>query len=458
MPLFYVKITAPNGEAMFDLVRKYKITVASHTAEKTPSGYLIYAQADGKQIRRLEAAGYGVERLEDAGKAGKTRQEEVRKFSRKPELTVEDLTVAGISHYLSVVDVEKALAAAAVPPNDTFVKLIKLPNKTWENRECSALKIGKGSGRNRPGIYFLGGVHAREWGSPDILINFVLQLMMAYRNKTDITIGSSKFTAAQIQNLVNGKDIYVFPQVNPDGRNYSMTKDAMWRKNRRPSPAGLTKPSCVGVDINRNFDFLWDYPQYFAPSAPVQNSKDPSNYQVYIGPGAVSEPETKNAVWMFDNHPNIRYFIDLHSYSEAILYNWGDDEDQSTDPTMNFQNPAFNGKRGIAGDIAYKEFIPGVDKTTAVNLANTLRNAIKAVRGRTYLVEQSVGLYPTAGVSTDYAFARYFVNPGRAKVSSFTIEWGSPANPTPFHPAYTEMQKIIQEITSALLAFCIAAS
>jgi hypothetical protein len=32
------------------------------------------------------------------------------------------------------------------------------------------------------------------------------------------------------------------------------------------------------------------------------------------------------------------------------------------------------------------------------------------------------------------------------------------SNPTPFHPTYTEMQKIIQEITSALLAFCITAS
>ncbi|MFM0087048.1 M14 family zinc carboxypeptidase, partial [Paraburkholderia sediminicola] len=46
--------------------------------------------------------------------------------------------------------------------------------------------IGKGSGAGRVGIYFLGGVHAREWGSPDILVNFVQLLANAYRTNTDM--------------------------------------------------------------------------------------------------------------------------------------------------------------------------------------------------------------------------------------------------------------------------------
>ena len=45
--------------------------------------------------------------------------------------------------------------------------------------------------------------------------------------------------------------------------------------------------------------------------------------------------------------PSVGYFIDVHSFGEDILYNWGDDDDQTTDPTMNFHNPAFDGKRGI---------------------------------------------------------------------------------------------------------------
>ncbi|NEK56114.1 peptidase M14, partial [Rhizobium leguminosarum] len=129
-----------------------------------------------------------------------------------------------------------------------------------------------------------------------------------------------------IKHVVESKDLFVFPQANPDGRHYSMSTESMWRKNRRPAPPGHVKPQCCGVDINRNYNFLWNFPQYFDPESPIANSTDPCDYEVYIGPAAESEPETKNAVWMFDTYPNIRYFVDLHSYSEDILYNWGDDE------------------------------------------------------------------------------------------------------------------------------------
>jgi murein tripeptide amidase MpaA len=457
MPRYHVKITGKDYDAMADLVRKYKVNVARHTVEKLDKGYRVDAHADGRKLRALEAAGYKVDRYEDVDKEGKKRQKEVRKVTKKA-VAAEALAVASSAHYLNVVEVEKALAAIGDPPNDPFTKLIKLPNRSWEKRVCNALKIGKGSGRERPAIYFLGGVHAREWGSPDIVIDFAQRLTKAYQTNAGITIGANNFTAAQIKNIVETKDTYVFPQCNPDGRNFSMTTDAMWRKNRRPAPPNHPQPSCVGVDINRNYDFLWNYPTYFNASSPIANSTDPCNYQTYIGPKAFSEPETKNAVWMFDQFPNIRYFIDIHSYSEDILYNWGDDENQAADPAMNFQNAAYNGKRGIAGDTVYKEYLATADKNTAVNLAKKMQTAIKNVRGRIYKLEQAMSLYPTAGTSDDYAFSRHLTDAKKGKIYSYTIEWGSPNNPTPFHPPYPEMQKIIQEITSALLAFCIAAA
>ena len=202
---------------------------------------------------------------------------------------------------------------------------------------------------------------------------------------------------------------------------------------------------------------MWNYPHYFDADAPIANSTDPCDYEVYIGPSAMSEPETQNAVWMFDQFPNIRHFIDVHSYSESILYSWGDDRNQTTTPAMNFRNPTFDGKRGIVNDMAYSEYIPSGDKAQAVKLANRMRDAIKKVRGRTYKVQQAIDLYPTAGTSDDYAFSRHAIDQGKAKVISFTIEWGSETNATPFHPAYGEMQKIIREITAALFAFCVKA-
>ena len=459
MAIIHIKISAPNTEALRNLPTDYKVSVARHTLEQVPTGYTIHAHANEAQIHALETSGYLVQRLENADTEGKVRQQEVRHTMPEIAAPVGAFPAATGTGYLSPPVVEKAVAAVAAH-NPAFVKLINLPNKTWENRVCSAVKIGTGTGKghsiipqNRPGIYLLGGIHAREWGSPDILVNFVYRLAEAFRDKTGLQLGSNKFTPDQIQHLVNGKDTYVFPQANPDGRSFSMTQDAMWRKNRRAAPPGS---QCLGVDVNRNYDFMWDFPVFFASNAGVANSKMPCD-ETYIGPAATSEPETKNVVWLLENCPNIRYFVDLHSYSESILYNWGDDEDQVTDPNMNFQNPAYNGKRGLQGDQSYKEYMPTGDHALEIELANTMRTAIQSTRGRTYTVEPSVGLYPTAGTSADYAYSRHFANAHKPKVCAFTIEWGSANNPTPFHPPYGEMRQIIDEITAALLAFCIAA-
>jgi len=362
--------------------------------------------------------------------------------------------------YLNVDEVESALSVATSAPYNTFTELITLPNLTWENRQCHAIKIAKGSNLGRPGVYFLGGVHAREWGSSDILINFVEKLEQAYLNNTGLTFGSKNFSSADIKTIVNTLDIIVFPQANPDGRHHSMTSDVWWRKNRRilPPNSASGNPACVGVDINRNYDFLWDFPRYFDPSAPIVDSIDPCDYQLYNGPTAFSEPETKNAKWIFDNFLNISFFIDVHSYSEDILYSWGDDDDQTNDPSMTFQNPSFNGSHGrgipdasgLPGASAYREYIPSSDKSKAIGLANIFRNGIQAVRGKTYTVKPAVNLYPTAGTSDDYAYSRHFVDSTKQKVIAYTLEWG-----TEFIPPYTEMQNIIQDITSGLLAFCV---
>ncbi len=351
--------------------------------------------------------------------------------------------------YLNVTEVESALSAATAAPYSSFTQLITLPNLTWEGRQCHAIKIANGSGGNRPGVYFLGGVHAREWGSADILINFVQQLEQAYQSGTGLTFGSKIFTADDIQTIVNALDIIVFPQANPDGRNYSMNVDAMWRKNRRTEAPNSA--ACPGVDVNRNYDFLWDFPVYFnVPASGISDSTDPCDYQLYHGPGAFSEPESSNAKWIFDNFLNIGFFADIHSFGEDILYSWGDDEDQTNDPNMNFQNPAYNGMRGVAGD-AYKEYIPANDQATAIDLANAFHDGIQAVRGTNYTVKPSFNLYPTAGTSDDYAYSRHFVDPGKQNVISYTLEWG-----TEFQPPYSEMQNIIQEITCGLLAFCLS--
>jgi len=242
----------------------------------------------------------------------------------------------------------------------------------------------------------------------------------------------------------------------------------MWRKNRRP--AGPSAADCPrgggngpGVDINRNYDFLWDYPTKFSAAAPVMTSVDPCS-EIYRGPNAASEPETRNVRWLLDSYPTVGFFIDIHSFGEDILYNWGDDDDQTTDSSMNFHNPAFDGRRGIpdntrGGDPQkYREYLPTADLTTLTTLGNTMRDAIHAAHGRNYAVKGAVGLYPTSGTSDDYAYSRGFLDTSKSKVLGYTIEWGPQraSIAKSFHPDGPDMVPIIEEITAALLAFCSA--
>jgi carboxypeptidase T len=354
--------------------------------------------------------------------------------------------------YLNVGEVESALTTlAGHPPNAGFTELLTLPLATWEGRMSHAIRIGSGSGP-RTGVYIIGGLHAREWGSSDILVFLLERVAQAYHTSSGITLGSKVFSAAQIAAVVNTLDLFVFPQVNPDGRNYSMNVDTCWRKNRRPIAGGA---GCAGVDLNRNYDFLWNFPTYFSSSAAVQSSTttcgicNSTGYQTYIGPSAASEPETQNVVSILDGHPNIRFMIDVHSYSQKILYNWGDDDDQTVTPGMNFNNAAYNGQRGVGGD-AYSEFIPAGERSLQITLANRMQSAIAAVRGKGYLVEPSFDLYPTSGTSIDYAYSRHFLDGAKSKVYGFVIEWGQE-----FQPPYAEMSNIIEDIAAGLLEFCV---
>ena len=351
--------------------------------------------------------------------------------------------------YFNVMEVETATVnlAAAYPAT---AQLITLPNATYEGRTSHALRLGVGAPGTKDAVVIIGGVHAREWGSCEIAINFATDLLDAYQNNLGLTYGGKSFTATQIQNLLNGLHVVVFPLVNPDGRNHSQTSEAMWRKNRNPAYSG-GNPSCVGVDINRNYDFLFDFATAFSPASGVSVSADPCDFQVYHGPSAFSESETQNVKWLLDSFPRTRWFVDVHSYSQDMLYNWGDDENQTTNAPMNFMNAAFNGQRGVAGD-AYKEFIPADDLAIAQSLAGRFVSDLQAVRGKAYTPMPSFGLYPTSGASDDYVYSRHLVDPSKAKIYGYVVEWGSE-----FQPPWAEMEQIIKDVTAGLIGFCSAA-
>jgi len=340
--------------------------------------------------------------------------------------------------YLTAAGIEACVQflAAAYP---SICQLVMLPEPSVEGRTSRALKISKGGG-TRHGVLFIGGVHARELVNPDTLVAWAFDLCDAYTNNTDLTYGPKVYEAATIQLLVEALDIFVFPLVNPDGRIFvqSPAGDPWWRKNRSANPG----QPCRGVDINRNYDFLW--------SSGIGTSAA-SCSDVFKGAAAFSEPETRNVRSLLTNYPNIDCMMDVHSFSQLVLYPWGDDENQSTDPAMNFHNPAFDGLRGTAGDALYKEYIPSADAEWFEATGERVRDAIAAVRGRVYTVEQSIALYPTTGTAHDYAYSRHIVDVNTHRVYAYTLETG-----TEFQPADAEAQNIMAEVSSGLTEFCIA--
>jgi carboxypeptidase T len=341
--------------------------------------------------------------------------------------------------YLTVDAIEQATQHLV----DTYPQIVtrtQLPENSPEGRTSHAVKIAKGGGE-RHGVLLLGGVHARELVNPDLLIAFAVKLCQAYTNNAGLTYGPKSYSAVDIKLIVETLDTIIFPLVNPDGRAFCQAPGGMpmWRKNRAAHPG----TACIGVDINRNFDFLW--------SSGIGTSTDPCDFQIYRGPNAFSEPETRNVRSLLETFPNVATMIDVHSYSEDFLYPWGDDENQSTDPNMNFHNPAFDGERGVPGDVIYKEYIPQPDWDWFVRTAKRVTDAITAVRGHAYTPKESIGLYPTSATSDDYAYARHFVDATKRRVYAFTLETGRE-----FQPTFNEALAIMDEVSAGLLEFLLA--
>lgn len=347
--------------------------------------------------------------------------------------------------YLNVDEVESAIAAMAREWPELCERIV-LPKRSCEGRSISALRIGKLPESEGDVLLLSGCHHAREWGGADICISLAADILEAYSRGTGLKYGGKSFSKNELIRLVEGIHIVILPNVNPDGRHHSQTRDRLWRRNRNPAYAG-GNPTCMGVDLNRNYDFLWDFRKHFHPKADVGTSDNPCDpQQTWRGPSPLSEPEAQNVDWLLRRYPRLRWYVDLHSYGELILYPWGSDEHQSDQPGMSFQNPLLDGKRGLPKDALYQEYIPAADADTYRRLAASMASSIKAVRGRKYAPQSGFDLYPTSGCADDYAYSLHRLDPRLPKVLAFTIEWGRK-----FQPAWPEMEHIIAEVSAGLL-------
>jgi carboxypeptidase T len=463
MAKFIVRITARSYEQLRGL-DKYHLDLKKRTARQEGTDkFIVTGILSEEQIQQVKSNGYTVEVLSDLSQMSKERTQEVSKVNRfiNTKKTSELRESAETGGYMNADEVETALLNLSEAHHD-FITLIELPKRTWGGRLCRAVRVRAGN-NGGSGVLITGGMHAREWGGSDICISFLTNLIDAYVNNTTIIYGDTTFPPAQIKKMLEQIDLFVFPDVNPDGKIYSQTNDdpnlspddegIWWRKNRNPAIVpNVDDPKYhgTGVDINRNFDFLW------SSGIGTVNSDGTNMGETFRGTAALSEPETQNVKYLFDTYGNIKYYADVHSFGEMILYSWGDDNNQNLDHDMNFQNPKYDRVRGVPRDLDYKEYINNQDEKILKNLADRMNYALERVRGRKYRVEQAVGLYPTSATSDDYAFSRHIVNKTNQKTYGFTIEFGK--EETGFIPPFSEMQNVIKEVSSGLTELCIAAA
>lgn len=95
---------------------------------------------------------------------------------------------------------------------------------------------------------------------------------------------------------------------NPDGYEYTRTKDRLWRKNTVAIPGS----NCIGVDLNRNF------PEGYGVGA----SKNPCS-EVYQGEKPFSELESNIIKDYITSVKNITAAVSVHSYGSVLIYPWG---------------------------------------------------------------------------------------------------------------------------------------
>ena len=169
------------------------------------------------------------------------------------------------------------------------------PGATFEGRSITVVKISDNVSidEDEPEVLFVSAHHCREVVTPEIGVSLAEALLSGYGTDPAITAA------------VDGQEIWIAPVWNPDGYEYVWTTNNLWRKNRKPSGNGNGD---VGVDLNRNYPFGWDYT--------CGGSTNPGS-QTYRGIAAGSEEETQTMVG-FLRARHFTKMIDFHSFAEQV--------------------------------------------------------------------------------------------------------------------------------------------
>lgn len=174
-------------------------------------------------------------------------------------------------------------------------------------------------GRGQKEVFYSAAIHANEWITSILLLEFMHEYCAAIKNNSTIWGFSAR-------RLFESVSIYIMPIVNPDGVDLvtgaippssTSYKQAQQIANNFPDIPFVDgwKANIRGVDLNLQFPAGWEssrqikYAQGFDKPAPRD----------FVGYGPLTEPEAL-AIYNFTLQHNFRLILAYHSQGEVIYW------------------------------------------------------------------------------------------------------------------------------------------
>ncbi|MEW1913973.1 M14 family metallopeptidase [Kitasatospora sp. NPDC085895] len=179
--------------------------------------------------------------------------------------------------------------------------------KSYEGRDIVAVKVSDNvtTDESEPEVLLTFHQHARE----HLTVEMALYLLHEF--------GDKYASDSRIANIVNSREIWIVPDLNPDGGEYDIATGnyRSWRKDRQPN----TGSRYIGTDLNRNWNYKWGC---------CGGSSGSTSSETYRGSAPESATETKVVAdfvrtRVVSGKQQITAAIDFHTYSELVLWPFG---------------------------------------------------------------------------------------------------------------------------------------
>ncbi len=248
----------------------------------------IYVTATRAEIRNIEGLGFKAQYLPPPATSG--------------EIGIMDFPSAD-SRYHNYAETNAELNKI-VADHPAIARLFNI-GTSYQGRTIYGVKISDNvaTDENEPEILFNANQHARE--------HLTAEQALYLANLFTDSYGSD----SRITNLVNTREFWIIPMVNPDGVEYDIATGSYraWRKNRQPNSTS------TGTDLNRNWGYQWGC---------CGGSSSSGSSETYRGTAAFSAPETARLrdfvlSRRIGGVQQIKVNVDIHTYSELILWPYG---------------------------------------------------------------------------------------------------------------------------------------